>query len=141
MLPLPNGQLGNPGDDVEVPADLVVAEIIRSKGLSLESMQERIDWWLDEGEDESVTFALFEMLITDSILVIDFSMEVPPSLISLVRLLLLEEDQWTKTRDSSKLPKPKPDSQSLSLINNILRAKLQQYKTTIEVYSSCATAS
>lgn len=40
---------GNPADNVEVPANLVVNAI--SKGETAVS-QERIDWWLEEVEDE-----------------------------------------------------------------------------------------
>lgn len=53
LLTLPGGGNGNPGDIVEVRADLVVAAVSRREAsLSSDSCQERIDWWLEEGGDE-----------------------------------------------------------------------------------------
>jgi len=52
MLPLPDGKIGNPGDVVEIRADIAVSVVMRHSGLSSESSQERIDWWLEEGGDE-----------------------------------------------------------------------------------------
>lgn len=59
LLPLPQGGEGNPGDVVEIPADIVVSSIIqRYPTYSSEASQERIDWWLEEGGDEYVPFSL-----------------------------------------------------------------------------------
>jgi SET domain-containing protein 6 len=53
MLPLPRGGEGNPGDVVEVRADIVVFAVTqRYTNVTSESSQERIDWWLEEGGDE-----------------------------------------------------------------------------------------
>ena len=54
MFDLPGGVVGNPGDAVEVPADVFVSPAIResSEGASAEALQERIDWWLGEFGDE-----------------------------------------------------------------------------------------
>lgn len=52
-LPLPNGEYGNPGDVVEIRADLVVSTIMENHpDLSGENMDARIDWWLEAGGDE-----------------------------------------------------------------------------------------
>jgi SET domain-containing protein 6 len=48
MLPLPNGDLGNPGDVVEITADLAVAVLQTDDAIT----KERIDWWLEQGGDE-----------------------------------------------------------------------------------------
>lgn len=49
MLALPNGDLGNPGDVVEIPADLAVAALHMADS---PITRERIDWWLEQGGDE-----------------------------------------------------------------------------------------
>ena len=52
-LPLLNGEYGNPGDVVEVRADLVVSTIMENHpDRSGENMDARIDWWLEAGGDE-----------------------------------------------------------------------------------------
>ena len=54
MFDLPGGVQGNPGDVVEVPANVFLSPVIgiSSKGFSAEALQERIDWWLEESGDE-----------------------------------------------------------------------------------------
>ena len=55
-LPLLNGEYGNPGDVVEVRADLVVSTIMENNpDLVGENMVARIDWWLEVGGDEYVS--------------------------------------------------------------------------------------
>jgi hypothetical protein len=41
---------GNPGDEVEIPGDLIVRTII-GEGKEAE-VEARVEWWLEEGEDE-----------------------------------------------------------------------------------------
>lgn len=60
-------------------------------------------------------------------------LELPEPLISLVRLLLSTEGEWKKAQDKGKLPRPKADSHILSVISYVLRARLEEYSTTIEV--------
>lgn len=45
--------LGNPSDIVEIRADLVV-DVVRTTSLGprAKGSRARIEWWLDEGEDE-----------------------------------------------------------------------------------------
>ena len=54
MFDLPGGVQGNPGDVVEVPANVFVlpAVGVAPKGVSAEALQERIDLWLEESGDE-----------------------------------------------------------------------------------------
>jgi len=61
-MTLPNTSVnvfGNPGDVVEIRADVVVRCAVsaslpsqNSIGDAVEGMVERIDWWLEEGGDE-----------------------------------------------------------------------------------------
>lgn len=54
MFDLPGGGQGNPGDVVEVPADVFVSPVLDLglKGVSVETLRERIDLWLEESGDE-----------------------------------------------------------------------------------------
>lgn len=47
----PLSGVGNPGDVVEVRADLVVSVAASKVKYDL---QERVDWWLEEADDEYV---------------------------------------------------------------------------------------
>lgn len=51
--------LGNPSDIVEIRADLVVLVVrTTSPGSQAKDARARIEWWLDEGEDEYVSLTL-----------------------------------------------------------------------------------
>jgi len=45
------GRIGNPGDVVEIKADLIVS-VIRSDITKDDQIKERIDWWLEQGGEE-----------------------------------------------------------------------------------------
>ncbi|GBE80467.1 SET domain-containing protein [Sparassis crispa] len=107
---------GNPGDIVEIRADLVVS--VASQTVA-EDLQARVDWWLEEADDD--TF----VILTDC--------QLPNELVSFVRLLFLSQQEWEKTRAKSKLPKPKVDSVVLSVVMQVLERRLREYPTTIEV--------
>lgn len=49
---------GNPGDVVEIRADIVVKQALETRTDSVQEnyVHERIDWWLEEGGDEYVFF-------------------------------------------------------------------------------------
>ncbi|KAI0694983.1 SET domain-containing protein [Cerioporus squamosus] len=117
VVPLrpPLSGTGNPGDVVEVGADLVVS--ITSKKVK-HNLQERVDWWLEEADDDVF------ILRTDC--------ELPEELVSFVRLLLQSEDEWEKTAKKSKLPKPKIDKDVLNIAIDVLEARLKAYPTSIK---------
>ena len=58
--------MGNPADVVEVPADLVT-DIVKgwhmNKNLDVSDLEQRIDWWLEEGGDERVLCQVFRCLL------------------------------------------------------------------------------
>ena len=64
---------------------------------------------------------------------LETDLELPEALISMVRLLLLPDDEWAKARDKGKPPKPKVDPQLLSLVLLVLRRRLEEYPTSLEV--------
>ncbi|OSD07030.1 SET domain-containing protein [Trametes coccinea BRFM310] len=117
LVPLrpPLSGMGNPGDVVEVRADLVVSAVSPKVKYDL---QERVDWWLEEADDDVFVFH------TDCAL--------PEEFISFTRLLLLPKDEWEKTAKKSKLPKPKIDSDVLTVAGQVLEKRLSEYPTTIE---------
>ncbi|PIL36034.1 transcription factor [Ganoderma sinense ZZ0214-1] len=117
LVPLrpPLSGMGNPEDVVEVRADLVVAAV--SKKVKYD-MQERVDWWLEEADDD--------------VFVLRTDCELPEELISLERLLLQSKEEWAKTAKKSKLPKPKVDVDVLSVAIDVLAARLKEYPTSID---------
>lgn len=43
---------GNPGDEVVIEGDRVFDVVAKVTGADEEKLQERVDWWLEEGQDE-----------------------------------------------------------------------------------------
>ncbi|KAK0242096.1 SET-domain protein [Armillaria nabsnona] len=119
LLPLSTGGQGNPGDIVEVRADLVVAVVSKRCDHSSVVADERIEWWLEEGGDD--------------IIVIEADLEIPPALISLIKLLSFSSDEWRKVRGKGKPPKPKLDSATVDIIKDVLDQRLQQYPTSLQL--------
>jgi hypothetical protein len=62
-----------------------------------------------------------------------FDLEIPPSIISIIRLLLLLDEEWEKTREKAKPPKPKMDAVVLTVLHEVLQRKLKEYPTSIQV--------
>ncbi|KAK0455504.1 SET-domain protein [Desarmillaria tabescens] len=118
LLPLSAGGQGNPGDIVEVRADLVVAVVSKRYDHSSVVADERIEWWLEEGGDD--------------VIVIEADLEIPPALISLIKLLSFSSDEWRKVRGKGKPPKPKLDSATVDIIKDVLDQRLQQYPTSLQ---------
>ena len=65
--------------------------------------------------------------------VVDSSNDVPEEMFSFVRLLMMSAPEWEKTKQKSKLPKPKEDKVALSVTADVVRRRLTEYPTTIEV--------
>lgn len=60
-------------------------------------------------------------------------LEIPPSIISIIRLLLLPDEEWEKTREKAKPPKPKMDAVVLTVLHDVLQKRLKEYPTSIQV--------
>ncbi|KAJ6594439.1 hypothetical protein B0H19DRAFT_920100 [Mycena capillaripes] len=114
MLPLPNGDLGNPGDVVEIPADLAVTVLQTDDVVT----KERIDWWLEQGGDDVV--------------VLESDLEIPQALVSLIRLLRLTSEEWEKTVAKDKVPKPKLDNEVLDVVCAVLERRLKEYPSSFD---------
>ncbi|CAK5265439.1 unnamed protein product [Mycena citricolor] len=114
MLPLPNGDVGNPGDVVEIPADIAVQVL----GLDAGTTKERIDWWLEQGGDD--------------VLVLESDLEIPLALVALIRLLRLTPGEWEQAVEKDKVPKPKIDGEVLPIVKTVFESRLSQYPTTLE---------
>ncbi|KAF7305874.1 Ribosomal lysine N-methyltransferase 4 [Mycena chlorophos] len=118
--PNPNqSALGNPGDVVEIRADLILSVLnLLSQSQSEAKIKERIDWWLEQGGDD--------------VLILESDHQIPPALISLIRLLQLDETDWGKTVEKDKPPKPKLDAESMGVVIRVLERRLGEYPTTID---------
>ncbi|GJJ06311.1 hypothetical protein Clacol_000502 [Clathrus columnatus] len=117
IFPLKDGMIGNPADVVEIRLDIVVDVLKELK--TEEKVFARIDWWLDRGDD-----------------VYNYEMEgdipkPPEELISFIRLLTMPEDEWLKTREKGKIPKPKFVPKVANILIRALELRLKQYKTTL----------
>ncbi|KAJ7212933.1 SET domain-containing protein [Mycena pura] len=113
MLPLPNGDVGNPGDIVEIRADIAVDVLHTAAKVT----KERIDWWLEQGGDD--------------VLVLETDLEIPLALVSLVRLLRLSPDEWEQAVAKDRVPKPKLDGEILAVVAAVLERRLSEYPTTL----------
>lgn len=116
LVPCPHlkGALGNPQDIVEIRADLVV-NIVCGDVSNSETYRQRIDWWLDQGGDD--------------VFIIDADPLLPAALTSLIRLLLLTQEEWEKTREKGRPPKAKFDLQVSSLLRRIFEMRLTSYQS------------
>ncbi|KAJ3519890.1 hypothetical protein NMY22_g12996 [Coprinellus aureogranulatus] len=119
LLPLSNGSQGNPGDVVEMPATVVVDAAKETRPIMTEeALTERIDWWLEMGEDDVFDF--------------DWEPEYPDPVFSLIRLLLLSDADWKKAQEKSKLPKSKPDVRILEILQVAIQRRMGEYPTSIQ---------
>ncbi|KAG6900720.1 hypothetical protein C0993_003746 [Termitomyces sp. T159_Od127] len=119
LLPLPGGGIGNPGDVVEIRGDIALSIILRTNpSLSEDFLRERIDWWLEEGGDD--------------VFVLEADLELPALLVSFIRLLLLDENEWMNVKAKGKPPKPQTDATVLGIVHELLKMRLKAYPTTLQ---------
>jgi len=123
LVPLADGSMGNPADVVEIRADLAVQ--VYSDAADL---QERIDWWLEQGGDDVFIIEASEP-------------EVPEGLISILKLLRLSTEEWAKTKSKNKPPKSSLDSPSATAALSLLDRRLAEYPTTFEEDEALLTQS
>ena len=77
-------------------------------------------------------FRLLTIVTLYSVFVLEFDLEIPPAFTSFIRLIQLNSE-WEKAQNKNKPPKPKMDSQTLSIIRDVLVKRLAQYPTTLKV--------
>lgn len=63
---------------------------------------------------------------------LEFDLEIPPDFTSFIRLIRVNPE-WEKAQNKNKPPKPKTDTETLSIIRNVLVKRLAQYPTTLKV--------
>lgn len=68
-----------------------------------------------------------------STFVLEFDLELPLAMISIIRLLLLPAGEWEKARDKGKPPKPKADQEVLVIMADVLVQRMKEYATTLKV--------
>ena len=78
-------------------------------------------------------FAKLTITINHSVFVLEADLELPALLVSFIRLLLLDEEEWKSIKMKSKPPKPKTDAQLLDIIHELLETRLKAYPTTLQV--------
>lgn len=118
--------LGNPSDVVEVKADLV-ADVVRlqwaTKGQGDRDITDRIEWWLDEGGDDS--FVLPYQGSPNSCSSAPY--QFPRELTAFIALLLPGTD-FAAIRTKGKPPKGKQsDSKVLSVLADVLKRREEMY--------------
>ncbi|KAL5485514.1 RMS1 [Sanghuangporus weigelae] len=123
LVPFPThaNREGNPADIVEIRADLILQVVSASLGVDTDTFKERIEWWLEEGCDD--TF------------VVGTNFELPDDLVSFFKLLLSLED-WERTRTKDKAPKPKLDQDAklriLPYVLLVIESRMARYPTSLD---------
>ncbi|KAL5528774.1 RMS1 [Sanghuangporus sanghuang] len=123
LVPFPAGvgREGNPADIAEIRADLIVQVVSASLGVDNDTFKERIEWWLEEGCDD--TF------------VVGTDFELPDDMVSFLKLLLSLED-WERARTKDKAPKPKLDQDAklriLPYVLSVIERRMARYPTSLD---------
>jgi hypothetical protein len=71
----------------------------------------------------------------DSVFVFELDFQLPPVVISFIRLLTLTIDDWARSREKEKVPKAKVDDGVLRIVHEVLRRRMSLYPTSIQVRS------
>lgn len=106
---------GNAGDDVEIPGDLVLSAAASLANVEPESLRDRVDFWLDEGQEDA--FALCYP---------DEEGVLPPALIAFARLLS-SDAEWARAKAKGKLPRPTLDASSAAVIRAAVQLRRDRH--------------
>ncbi|GAA5821802.1 hypothetical protein JCM11251_001032 [Rhodosporidiobolus azoricus] len=108
----------NDADLVEIGLEMVVDLVGEPAGLSEEKREERAEWLLEIGVDD--TFS------------IETNRSVPPELVSAIKTFLLPSADYAKCVKKEAPPKGKLDAASASWVRRILDKRISEYTTTVE---------
>ncbi|KAF8885524.1 hypothetical protein BD779DRAFT_1611954 [Infundibulicybe gibba] len=114
-----------------VRADLAVAVVLERTQKAQTDVDERVEWWLDEGGDDTFTLPTSDRTA------------IPTLLLSFILLLLLPADKWDSTRARGKPPKPKLHAHAddgdaaearevLGVCEEVLRRRGRAYPASLE---------
>lgn len=118
LVPTKDGKEGNPADVVELSASLVLEVVLEQKLRNDKfTLEERIDWWLEEGGDD--------------VFILDKEHDLS-ELVSFIRLLLLTKPEWEKAQQKGSPPKPRMDLEILQLSEMSLDRRIKMYPTSLE---------
>ncbi|KAH9485074.1 Ribosomal lysine N-methyltransferase 4 [Psilocybe cubensis] len=136
-------EYGNPGDVLEIRADLVVQCVLDelnananvgggNSPMTMDDMEPRIDWWMEDvGEDVFV----LEHPLADT----DASQSstadpkqrlvqtLTPSLLAFIRLLSLPAADFARAQQKDKMPKPGADARALRVARAVLVRRAGMY--------------
>lgn len=73
------------------------------------------------------------MLTVTSTFELDWDLDYPEAALSVIRLLLLSDAEWSKARDKGKPPKPKADAEVLTVLLKAIEERMSEYSTTVAV--------
>jgi N-lysine methyltransferase SETD6 len=76
---------------------------------------------------------LADVHMSTSVFDLDMELNVPPALISFIRLLQLSEEAWENVRDKGKPPKPKIDAEILENVKQVLEQRMREYQSDLQV--------
>ncbi|WVF66323.1 hypothetical protein IAT40_001063 [Kwoniella sp. CBS 6097] len=137
VLPLPSDSLdlltkeeiggwpyGNAGDEVLLDGKLVVEAVADVLGSTKaddkwrKSVEKRVDWWLDEGLEDTFPLTL--------------SAEIDDELVQFIRLLSVDAE-WLRSKKKGKMPTSMMDAQVAGIVLKALEKRKVGYKgTTIQ---------
>ncbi|WVQ93945.1 hypothetical protein IAU59_001023 [Kwoniella sp. CBS 9459] len=136
VLPLPTDSLdlltpeevggwpyGNAGDEVLLDGKLVVEAVAHVLGSGSadakwrKSVEKRVDWWLDEGLEDTFPLTL--------------SPEIDDELVQFIRLLSLDAE-WLRYKKKGKMPTAMMDPQVASIVLKALELRKAGYKGSIQ---------
>nr|XP_031862168.1 uncharacterized protein CI109_002582 [Kwoniella shandongensis]KAA5529240.1 hypothetical protein CI109_002582 [Kwoniella shandongensis] len=113
---------GNAGDEVLIDGNHVVEAVAAVLGEKADdawrkSVQKRVDWWLEEDQDDMFPLAL--------------SRELDTSIIAFIRLLS-NDDEWLRAKRKGKLPTTEIDELVASIIAGVITDRLEKYDQTVQ---------
>lgn len=113
---------GNEGDDVEIPGDIVLSAAASLASVDPETLQDRVEFWLDEGQEDA-----FSLSYPDE----DGEDILPPALIAFARLLS-SDAEWARAKGKGKLPRPTLDAAAADVIVAAIQARRAKHTLPFE---------
>ncbi|WVR03403.1 hypothetical protein IAU60_000394 [Kwoniella sp. DSM 27419] len=113
---------GNPADEVLLDGTLVVeavAAVLGDKATEKwrASVEKRIDWWLEEGQEDMFPLS--------------FSSELDDELVAFIRLLMSDQD-WLRAKKKGKMPSTSVDNEVANVVLKAIEKRREGYRCSLE---------